>query len=365
MDRGSESARPDSPGGGPRPGRDPRPIAVLLGPTASGKTELALALAGRAARRGLRLEVIGADARQIYRGLSAGTAKPTDRERAALPHSMIDVAGPEETFNAARFAREARACAEESYGRGALPLVVGGSGLYIRALLEGLFEGPEAQPALRRALEEEAEREGDGALHRRLAACDPETAARVHPQDRKRVIRALEVYETTGRPISALREEGRSSGFLRPLYLGIDWPGPIHARRIEERVRRMLAGGMVEEAAGLAGAGLTGAPAFEGLGYAEALSLHRGEMDRETAAGRIAALHLGYAKRQRTWFRRTPGVVWLEPGRLGMEGAADRADEILAAYLRDFPAFSACRPAAPEEGAEGAEEAVGGEGAGA
>ncbi len=253
---------------------------------------------------------------------------------------MVDVAEPDETFSAARYAREARRCAEEVYARGRLPLVVGGSGLYIRALVEGLFEGPGAQPGLRRRLEEEADRGGADSLHRRLAACDPETAARVHPNDRKRVIRALEVFATTGRPISALRSESGGGGFARPLYLGVDWPSGLHARHIEERVRGMLKGGMPDEAAALAEAGLTEAAAFEGLGYAEALAFHRGEADFETTVARIIRLHRSYAKRQRTWFRKMKNIRWL-PG--DAEARAEEAAAALWAYVEGSPSFLGVR----------------------
>lgn len=322
--------------GGPQKGADPRPITVLVGPTGSGKSALGAAVAKRLAERGAGAEIVGADARQIYRELSAGTAKPTASEQKAVPHHMLDVADAEEVFSAARYAREARDCIEGIYARGAFPLVVGGSGLYIRALLEGLFEGPEADAALRARLEEVAEREGPAALHRRLAACDPETAARLHPNDRRRVIRALEVFETAGRPISVLQAEAPPAGFSRPLYLGLDWPEEAYAARVESRVRRMLLGGMEKEAVLLADRGLTGSPAFEGLGYEEALALHRGEIGQEEAVARISRLHRGYAKRQRTWFRKVDGIHWLEMSRSGQEGALEAATALILEYLSSF-----------------------------
>ncbi len=313
------------------------PIGVLIGATCTGKTAFALALAGWLAERGVALEIVGADARQIYRELSVGTAKPAAEERRAVPHHMVDVAGPEETFDASRYAGEARRCADEIYGRGGLPLLVGGSGLYIRAMIEGLFEGSGADPGIRRSLEERAEREGNEALHRRLAGCDPATAGRVHPNDRRRVIRALEVYESTGRPISDLRAEGGGGGRYRPFYMGISWPSALLDERIEARVRRMLAGGMGEEAARLADAGLTGARSFEGLGYEAALALHRGEIGLEECIGRIARLHRGYAKRQRTWFRKMEGVLWLRPAEEVWETLVERAGEALAAHFAPPP----------------------------
>jgi tRNA dimethylallyltransferase len=313
------------------------PIGVLLGATCSGKTAFALSLAAWLAERGAILEIIGADARQIYRELSVGTAKPTAEERGATPHHMVDVAGPEETFDASRYAGEARRCADEIYGRGGFPLLVGGSGLYIRAMIEGLFEGPGADPGIRRSLEEQAESEGNEALHRRLAECDPATAGRVHPNDRRRVIRALEVFKSTGRPISEFRAEGEGGaggeGWCRPFYMGISWPSALLDERIEVRARGMLAGGMGEEAARLADAGLTGARSFEGLGYEDALALHRGGIGLEECAGRIARLHRGYAKRQRTWFRKMEGVLWLHPAEEVWGALVERAGEALAAHF--------------------------------
>ncbi|MDA0999974.1 MAG: tRNA (adenosine(37)-N6)-dimethylallyltransferase MiaA [bacterium] len=318
--------------------RDSRPVIALIGPTGTGKSALAVAIAGRLAERSVRVEIVGADARQIYRELSVGTSKPSVLERAAVPHHMIDVAAPEEVFSAARYAREALICLEGIYARGGFPLVVGGSGLYIRALLEGLFEGPEADPALRSRLEEVAEREGPAALHRRLAASDPAAAARLHPNDRKRVIRALEVYEVTGRPISALQAEAAVAGFTRPRYLGLDWPMEAYAARVEERIRWMLLNGMMEEAAFLADRGLSGSPAFEGLGYEDALALHRGQIDQEEVVARICRLHRGYAKRQRTWFRKVEGVHWLEMSESGREKALDEATALILEYLSAFSA---------------------------
>ncbi|MEE9240873.1 MAG: tRNA (adenosine(37)-N6)-dimethylallyltransferase MiaA [bacterium] len=310
-----------------------RPIAVLVGATCTGKTAMAVALAGRLKARGISVEVIGADARQIYRSLCVGSSKPTLMERQAVPHHMIDVADPDETYNASRYAEEARNCVEEIYARGAYPLVVGGSGLYVRALIEGLFEGPGADPVIRLRLEEWAAREGSEALHSRLAECDPVTAENVHPNDKKRVIRALEVFETTGRPISALRAEGTGGGFSRPFYIGLDWPLEVHAGRIEDRICQMLKSGMQEEAAWLADANLTQARSFEGLGYEDALALHRGEIDREECVDRICKLHRNYAKRQRTWYRKIENVLWLEPAESDWDSLAERAAEALSGYF--------------------------------
>lgn len=316
-----------------RVARDWRSIAVMVGTTCSGKTTLAAALAGWLAERDISIEIIGADARQIFRSLSIGTAKPTLDEQIAVPHHMIDVAEPDETFNASRYAEEALECAEKIYANGAFPLVVGGSGLYIRALIEGLFDGPGADENIRLRLEDWAERDGAEALHHRLLECDPVTAEKVHPNDSRRVIRALEVYETTGRPISELRAESAGGGFARPFYIGLDWPADALGERIKVRVRRMLLNGMQDEASWLSEAGLTNARSFEGLGYEDALAFHRGEIIFDDCLARISQLHRQYAKRQRTWCRRIKDVRWFEPGEMSFDALVEQVGTSLISYF--------------------------------
>jgi len=314
---------------------DSRPIAVLVGATGAGKTTMAVDLADWLRERGISIEIVGADARQIYRSFSVGTAKPTVSEQEAAPHHMLDVADPNETYNAVRYAEEARRCVDKIFSRRGFPLIVGGSGLYIRALVNGLFRGPGADFDLRRRLEVWSDREGIAALHDRLSECDPVAAAKVHPNDRKRLIRALEVFETTGRPISELHSEERSSGFTQTFYLGIEWSPELHARRIEARVRQMLIGGMREEASSLAMADLTKVQLFEGLGYGDALALHKGEIGMEDCVGRICKLHRRYAKRQRTWFQKIDDVFWLEPAEKNWNILVEAAGEALCAFFLD------------------------------
>ncbi|MBT3351684.1 MAG: tRNA (adenosine(37)-N6)-dimethylallyltransferase MiaA [Nitrospinaceae bacterium] len=313
--------------------RDWRPIAVMVGATCSGKTTLAAALAGWLGERDVPIEIIGADARQIYRSLSIGTAKPTLEERDVVPHHMIDVAEPDETFNASRYAEEALECAERIYDKGAFPMVVGGSGLYIQALIEGLFDGPGADENIRLKLEEQAERDGAEALHRSLVECDPAAAGKIHPNDTKRVIRALEVYEVTGRPISELRAESPAGGFARPFYVGLDWPSDTLDERIKERIRWMLLNGMQDEASWLSDAGLADARSFEGLGYEDALALHCGEIAFDDCLTRISTLHRQYAKRQRTWGRRIEDVHWFEPSEMSFDALILHVGESLLSYF--------------------------------
>ncbi len=311
---------------------------------------MAIAMAEWMRVRGQKLEIIGADARQIFRSLTVGTAKPTLAERNAVSYHMIDVADPHETYNAVRFAVEAREAAGEIYRRGAVPLVVGGSGLYIRSLIEGLFEGPGADEGLREELEAFAEIQVNGALHDQLAEFDPVAAEGIHPNDRRRLIRAIEVYELTGKPISALRAEGQEKRFLHPCYFGLSWPSGHLAYRIEKRVRKMLTGGMVEEASLLAKMDLTTTRSFEGLGYAEALMLHRGEANFETTVESIAQLHRNYAKRQRTWSRKMSDVRWMNPAEHSWDELVEQAGEELLSYLENFPSISGGET--PAEGGE-------------
>ena len=316
-----------------KPSGNPHPIVIVVGTTCSGKTTFGVALARRFREEGVSLEIVGADARQIYRGIGVGTAKPGLDERGGVPHHMMDVADLGETYSAARYADEAILCIEEIHRKGAYPLVVGGSGLYIRALVEGFFDGPEAQPEIRKRLEAEASRQGHAAMHERLAAVDPETAAKLHPNDLRRVVRALEVYEATGRPVSRLRAEQKAPRFASPLYIGLRYPPSVLAERVERRVRRMLSDGMLDEVAMLAEKNLTDARVFEGLGFQESLALRRGQMAEEEAVREISRLHRNYAKRQRTWFRKLEGVNWYDPQEKDFGVILEKAHDKVSRYL--------------------------------
>jgi tRNA dimethylallyltransferase len=273
-------------------------MIVLAGPTASGKTELAAALAER-----LGGEVISADSRQVYRFLDAATAKPCRALRDRVPHHLLDVAGPEEAYDAARFAREADAAAREIRARGKIPIVCGGTGLYLRALLEGLAVLPPRDESLRAELEETARREGREALHARLAAVDPAAAAKIPAGNLARVVRALEVARSTGRPISEAWDRPRVGARPADLILILEVPNDVLRARIEVRARAMWPF-LRREVAALVPARFRGdEPGFTSLGYREALAVSRGELsDEEGLAGLLRATH-AYAKRQRTWFR--------------------------------------------------------------
>ena len=284
------------------------PLIVVAGPTASGKSALALRLARE--RGG---EIVSCDSQQVYRGLDLGTAKPSAAERAAVPHHLLDVADPRESYSAAEFARAARLALDDIRARGRLAIVAGGTGLYLRALLHGLFEGPSRDDALRARLERIASRRGDARLHRLLARVDPAAARRIAPRDRVRVVRALEVYFRTGRPIS---EEHRGGGAplagFRPFLVGL---APDRARlrdAVAARTRRMLADGLVDEVRGLLAAGVPAdARPLQAIGYRQAMAVVRGERTEAQAELEIVAATMRFAKRQMTWFRhQEPGLRW-------------------------------------------------------
>jgi tRNA dimethylallyltransferase len=297
------------------------PLVAIVGPTASGKSALALRLA-----RARRAEIVSCDSLQVYRGLDIGSAKPTAEERAEVRHHLVDVADPAEAFSAAAYSRLARAALGEIAARGRLPIVAGGTGLYLRALLRGLFEGPSRDEALRLRLSGLAERFGDARLHRLLRRVDPEAAARIRPRDRVRVVRALEVYRATGGPISERQRGGGEPlrGF-RVLVVGLEPDRAALREAVLARTRAMLARGLIDEVRGLLGRGFgPELRPLRAIGYRQAVAVVRGEMTLAEAERAIVAETMRFAKRQRTWFRhQQPDVVWFA-----------RADEALAAILR-------------------------------
>jgi tRNA dimethylallyltransferase len=298
-------------------------LVCLVGPTASGKTELALALAGR-----LDAEVVSADSRLVYRGLDIGTAKPTPAERARVRHHGLDLAEPDEPFDVARYLVAARVAIDDVRARGRRVIVVGGTGLYVRALLHGLCPAPPRAPRLRAVLQTWMAREGVPALHRRLGLLDPAAAARVHPNDAVRIVRAVEVALLTGRRLSDWqRMHGFEPAPFDALVIGLAVPTPELDARIAARVDAMLAAGWLDEVRGLVARGYAAdAPAWRTLGYAAMRDVVDARADLATARGATVLATRRYAKRQRTWFRGEPEVVWRDP-------AADRArilDEVLA-----------------------------------
>ncbi len=287
------------------------PLAVVLGPTASGKTALSLALAGRFAG-----EIVNCDSVAIYRDLVIGTAKPTPRERAQAPHHMLDLVAPDAPFTAGDYARLARQLLGEIAARGRLPIIAGGSGLYLRALLEGLFAGPQRSEQLRNRLRQRAREKEAGHLHRVLARLDRSAAQAIHPNDTPKLVRAIEVCLLARRPMSQLWLAGRQplSGF-RILRLGLNPErGRLYAR-INQRARQMFTAGLVEETRSLLERYRERGDipmVLNSLGYRQAAQYLAGELTLDEAIAAAQQGHRNYAKRQMTWFRREPDVCWLE-----------------------------------------------------
>ena len=282
-------------------------LLVIVGPTGSGKTALSLALAQHCGG-----EIVNCDSVALYRGFEIGTAKPSPTERAQVPHHLLDVIDPAAAFTAGDYAKAARAVVAEIAARGRLPIVVGGTGLYLRALLQGLFAGPNRSEELRARLREIAGRKGSAHLQRILMRLDPEAAGKIHPNDAPKLIRALEVCLKSRQKMSALWQRGREPlrGF-RVLRIGLDPERSALYARINQRARSMFDSGLVEETAQLVERHGACAPPLQSLGYKQALALLRGEADRESAIRAAQQAHRNYAKRQMTWFRREPDVHWL------------------------------------------------------
>ncbi len=296
------------------------PLLIIVGPTAVGKTGLAIELARR-----FDAEIVGADSVQIYRGLDIGSAKPTPEEQAAARHHMIDVADPAEQFSAARFAEMADAAIADINARGKRVLVAGGTGLYVRALLHGLAPAPPADKKIRARLREDWDAQGNIVMHKRLAELDPDAAGRLHPNDRQRVLRAMEVCLATGRPMSAWQaDHGFSQLRYEHALVGLDRPREQLYNRIGLRSRLMWDGGLVEETKALLDAGTPpDAPGLNTLGYRQAVAFLLGQMGRDEAVDETIRQTKAYAKRQLTWFRGMDGINWHAPD--DIEGIAARA----------------------------------------
>jgi tRNA dimethylallyltransferase len=287
------------------------PLVVIAGPTATGKTALALSLADRL-RPTWEAEVVSADARQIYRLMDIATAKPASAERARLPHHLLDVVWPDETLTLAEYQRLANAAVTEVWARGRLPLLVGGAGLYIRAVVDGLAIPEVApQPELRAEMEALLAKEGVAALHARLATLDPVMAARIDARNPRRLIRALEVCLITGRPLSE-RQGARQTPY-RPLLFGLNMERDVLYARADTRIDAMLAAGLVAETEALLARGYGWElPSMSSLGYREIGAYLRDEASLDDAVARFKQATHGYIRRQFTWFRRDERIAWLD-----------------------------------------------------
>jgi tRNA dimethylallyltransferase len=287
-----------------------KPLVVLVGPTAVGKTEISIQLAER-----LQVEIVSADSRLFYRGMNIGTAKPTQAEMQQVPHHLIDIAEPDESLSLAVFQELASRAIAEIHHRGNLPILIGGTGQYVRAVIEG-WRPPEISPdaGLRKALEAWARLIGPQQLHERLATLDPEAAARIDYRNLRRTVRALEVIFSTGRRFSEQR--ARYPSPYNSLLLGLSRPRPVLYARIDARIQAMLAGGLVEEVQGLLAQGYKAdLPAFSAIGYREVLAYLQGSIDLEEAERQMRRNTRIFVRRQANWFKSNdPQIHWFDVG---------------------------------------------------
>jgi tRNA dimethylallyltransferase len=283
----------------------------LIGPTATGKSRLAIAVADRTGA-----EIVSLDSMQVYRGMDVGTAKPSAEDRARARHHMLDLVEPSERFDVRRYLRELELALADIRSRDSRALFVGGTGFYLKAVLSGIFEGPEVDLELRARVEERVRSLGSERAHAELARADPLSAARIHANDTKRLVRALEVLEQTGRPLSDWQREWGWHGEASPIadapIVGLDAPAAEIDRRIELRARKMLSAGWADEAGRIRATGGFGPTSIQALGYAEALDLHDGKLGADACAEAIARKTRRFARRQRTWYRKFERVRWLE-----------------------------------------------------
>lgn len=296
-------------------------MLVLLGPTAVGKTAVALALARKA-----KGEIVSCDSMQVYRGMNIGTAKPSPVEMREIHHHLIDIIEPEKRYDVAQFLRDAEAAIIEVEGRGNLSILAGGTPMYLKAFLFGVFEGPSADLKLREKLKKEADEKGSKVLWQRLKDVDSEAAKKIHPNDLRRIVRALEVHEKTGSPISVLQRQWRKERPARDaVIVGLDRPRKVLYSRIDERVDKMLELGFVEEVRQLRNR--LGPTASRALGYAEMVQYLNDECTIEEAVQAIKNNTHNLVRKQMTWYRSIDNVSWID-----LENdrpPADTADEIL------------------------------------
>ncbi len=283
------------------------PVVVLVGATGTGKSGVALEWAQR-----YPLEIVNADGSQVYRGMDIGTATPSAAEQALLPHHLFNIVEPDDPLDAGRYLELAEPVIEEITSRGKLPLFVGGTGLYVKALLFGLAEIPEVPAEVRAQVQSELASEGSQSLHRALAAVDPEAAARISINDPQRITRALEVFRHTGTPITTYQQRHGFAGPLREaLLIGLDVEREAHRERLAKRIEAMYAQGLVAEVETLLGAGWPPTlRSFKALGYRIVMEQLAGRLTKAEASAQILTQHARYAKRQRTWFAKMESVHW-------------------------------------------------------
>ncbi|MDR0410067.1 MAG: tRNA (adenosine(37)-N6)-dimethylallyltransferase MiaA [Spirochaetaceae bacterium] len=314
------------------------PVLVLFGPTASGKTALLEKLFPSGKKPSA--EIVSADSMQVYRGMDIGTAKPPPEIRAVLPHHLIDILDPREQYSAGEFIRLAADCCNSIHGRGLLPVISGGAGFYLKSFIQGMPEAPPSNAAVRKKLSAELNERGGATLRSELQSIDPRSAARIHPNDVYRLLRALEILRITGQPPSsfAVRAQGRPSKY-RFLLIGLEWERETLYRRINERCALMFKAGLAEEAQGLFAQNYTPCdPGMKAIGYKEFFidnydGTYGFSNDIAGVEDLVARHSRWYAKRQITWFKNTPGVTWIK---LDGEGADDdRAIKAAAVAIQE------------------------------
>lgn len=285
-----------------------KPLVAIVGPTAIGKSRIGVEIA-----KALHTEVLTADSCQVYRGMDIGTDKPTIQERQGVPHQLIDLIAPDQSFNVGDFRRHALQEISRLHDKGLLPLVVGGTGLYIRGLLRGLCPGPPANWPIREALTQEAQEKGGAFLHKKLQQVDPELAQRLHPNDQPKVLRGLEVYQTLGIPLSKVQHQHQFQESPFPfLLIGLTMERQTLYRRIEARVDVEIEKGLVQETQGLMQQGYARhLGSMKGLGYRQFSGYLEGEYSYEEAVGLLKRDTRHFAKRQMTWFRKEPEIHWI------------------------------------------------------
>lgn len=285
-------------------------LIVVCGPTAVGKTTVAIKIS-----RALNAEIVNADSMQVYRFMDIGTAKPTPEEQRLVTHHLIDIVNPDEPFDAARFVKESHIVIKNLHNNGMVPLVVGGTGLYIKALIHGLFDVSPIDPDIRNRLKLQIKQVGSEHMYNRLQRIDPNTAAQLHPNDSHRIIRAIEIYETTGRPISEYQKEhGFGDKLYQVLKIGLNMDRKMLYQRIDKRVDIMVAEGLIQEVKTLLEKGYSrDLKAMQSIGYRHMVNFLMGEMPWEETIRTLKRDTRRYAKRQMTWFKKDPDIQWESP----------------------------------------------------
>ncbi|CUU07068.1 tRNA dimethylallyltransferase [Candidatus Kryptobacter tengchongensis] len=304
-------------------------VLAIVGPTASGKTKLSLIVAER-----INGEIISADSRQVYKYMDIGTAKPSREEREKIRHYFIDELNPDEEFNAGIFGERGREIIEDIFSRGKVPIIVGGSGLYIKALIDGFFEGPGADWELREILYNRAKEFGKESLYEELKKIDPESAQKIHPNNLKRIIRALEVYYLTGKPISQLQKEVKPEINFNAVQIGLKWDRKKLYKRIEERVNEMLNKGLIDEVKNLRTLGYDkNLNSLQTVGYKEVFNYLDGLITYDEMVYLIKRNSRRYAKRQLIWFRQDKRIIWVDVDEnTDLNELADKVIEIFNLY---------------------------------